>query len=78
MEKDFQMPLFTFFHLVKNFTTKSYSMKKLQDLIEARLDKNTPVKEEEFQQFVDHFQDVVDEVNLALEKLKQEYGRKQS
>lgn len=75
MEKDFQMPLFTFFHLIKNFTTKSYSMKKLQDLIEARLDKHTTISKEEFQGFIEQFQDVVEELNFALDQLKKEYGK---
>ena len=35
-----KLALFEFFHKLKNFTTVSYSAKKLQDLLERELDSN--------------------------------------
>ena len=66
---DRTLELFKLFHYLKEVTTKSYSLKKLQDLVERRLDKDTPVGEGEYEEFVKHFEQVEDKLKRALSDL---------
>lgn len=67
---DKTLELFKLFHYLKEVTSKSYSLKKLQDVLERKLDSGEPVNESEFNQVRDAFFEVFDKLTEALDKVE--------
>jgi hypothetical protein len=64
---DKTLKLFKLFHYLKEVTTKSYSLKKLQDILERRLnDESNPIRDEEYNLFLEQFDEVYTKLKLAL------------
>jgi len=64
---DKTLELFKLFHYLKEVTTKSYSLKKLQDILERRLnDERNPIRDEEYNLFLEQFDEVYSKLKLAL------------
>jgi hypothetical protein len=64
---DKTLKLFKLFHYLKEVTTKSYSLKKLQDILERRLnDESNPIRDEEYDLFLEQFDEVYSKLKLAL------------
>jgi len=64
---DKTLKLFKLFHYLKEVTTKSYSLKKLQDILERRLnDESNPIRDEEYNLFLEQFDEVYSKLKLAL------------
>jgi len=64
---DKTLKLFKLFHYLKEVTTKSYSLKKLQDTLERRLnDESNPIRDEEYNLFLEQFDEVYSKLKLAL------------
>lgn len=64
---DKTLKLFKLFHYLKEVTTKSYSLKKLQDILERRLnDESNPIRDEEYDLFLEQFDEVYTKLKLAL------------
>ena len=68
---DKTLELFRVFHYLKEITTKSYSLKKLQDLIEAKLDKGTMVGEGEFNGFVQELNEISDKLVQSIKDIEE-------
>jgi hypothetical protein len=68
---DKTLELFKVFHYLKEITTKSYSLKKLQDLIEARIDKNTMVGEGEYDEFVKELNEISDKLVKSIKDIEE-------
>jgi hypothetical protein len=64
---DNMLNLFRFFDKLKDVTTKSYSLKKLQDLLETRLAKDKPVDDLEYIRFVEQFKEDNDLLKERIE-----------
>jgi len=68
---DKTLELFKLFHYLKEVTTKSYSLKKLQDLLERRLDdEKNPIKEDEYDIFLQRFDEVYTKLKSALKDIE--------
>lgn len=64
---DKTLKLFKLFHYLKEVTTKSYSLKKLQDILERRLNnESNPIRDEEYDLFLEQFDEVYTKLKLAL------------
>lgn len=63
------MDLFKIFHQIKKFTTISYSMKKLQDLVENKLSRE--VSEEEVEEINNQVEVLVQEIQVSLDELSE-------
>lgn len=68
---DKTLELFRVFHYLKEITTKSYSLKKLQDLVEAKLDKGTMVGEGEFNGFVQELNEISDKLVKSIKDIEE-------
>jgi len=68
---DKTLELFKVFHYLKEITTKSYSLKKLQDLIEARIDKNTTVGEGEYNEFAKELKEISDKLVRSIKDIEE-------
>lgn len=67
---DKTLKLFKLFHYLKEVTTKSYSLKKLQDILERRLnDESNPIRDEEYDLFLEQFDEVYTKLKLALKDI---------
>jgi hypothetical protein len=70
--EDKTLKLFKLFHYLKEVTTKSYSLKKLQDLVERRLDKqDSPISEDEYEQFIQEYHEIYNKLKSSLENIEE-------
>ena len=62
-----KLQLFEFFHKLKNFTTVSYSAKKLQDELEKQLDK--PIIEGNVDDYIKLWKGLEKDIQKSLEEI---------
>jgi hypothetical protein len=67
---DKTLDLFKLFHFLKEVTTKSYSLKKLQDIMERRLDSGSPISVTEYEQYTLQFGEVYAKLKESLANIE--------
>jgi hypothetical protein len=68
---DNTLELFKLFHYLKEVTTKSYSLKKLQDMMEKRLSEGGTIPQGEYDGYVDSYREVYSKLKSSLKEIEE-------